>query len=630
VDDMSLPRAARAADAMVVALLAAAVVVELTGGFSAHPWGLRISVTSGARILFWAALLLAIRHAFVRRPTLWGRWSARRFVDSGAPLVAMDRPESLASRLTMHAIVIVGFCTLTCAVMFEQVAQIRSVADLGDPLFSLWRLDWVAYQLRTDPLNLFNGNIFHPEPRTLAFSDAMLVPSLIAAPWLWAKADVVIVHNVLMLAASAFSGVTMFWLVRSLTRSTEAAVVSGAVFAYYPLRWAFQPHLELESTVWIPLALFWLHRMLESRRVRDGLATGLAVALQTLSSFYYGLFVSLYVTVVAAVVALSTRGRARPALRPAIAGIALAAVIIGPATLPYFKNRSTVGERSLGQAAQFSAHGRDYVAAPPRSRVYGDVLRGDGKLELFPGIMPIALTVAGLWLPLTPGTLAYAAGLGVALDSSLGVHGSTYPLLFKLIFPFRGLRAPDRFAVLVGFSLAVLAGFGVARILGNVQGRNRRLLLTAGLVAAVSVESSPKLNLTGVWKDTPPIYDSLPADPNTVLVDLPFPQRDGSTPGEYAFLYFATFHHKRIVNGGSGFYPTWYDPLADLMRHFPNDRAIAELKRHGAQYLVVHGTFYEPEAYAALTAALDARPDVKLVATNRWNGAPSRLYEILK
>ena len=156
------------------------------------------------------------------------------------------------------------------------------------------------------------------------------------------------------------------------------------------------------------------------------------------------------------------------------------------------------------------------------------------------------------------------------------------------------------------------------------------MLLTAGLVVAVALESAPSLSLTPVWRDVPAIYAHLPARNDVVLVDLPFPQRDGSTPGEYSFLYFATFHHKRLVNGGSGFYPRWYDPLAVMMLTFPNDPALAELKRHDAEYLVVHGYFYEPEEYGALLTSLDHRRDLVLVGRSEWNGAEDRLYRILK
>ena len=62
-----------------------------------------------------------------------------------------------------------------------------------------------------------------------------------------------------------------------------------------------------------------------------------------------------------------------------------------------------------------------------------------------------------------------AAGLLVAFDGSLGFNGLTYPYLYKWLSPIRGLRVPARFSVLVALSLAVLAGFGVRRLLASVR-----------------------------------------------------------------------------------------------------------------------------------------------------------------
>ena len=78
------------------------------------------------------------------------------------------------------------------------------------------------------------------------------------------------------------SGVTMFLLVRALTGRTAAAWIAGALFALYPYHYEHYSHLELEMTMWMPLALLGLHRALARGRVRDGLATGSSFALQTL------------------------------------------------------------------------------------------------------------------------------------------------------------------------------------------------------------------------------------------------------------------------------------------------------------------------------------------------------------
>ena len=75
------------------------------------------------------------------------------------------------------------FLVLTGVMMWPQTRHIYDGAIPNqDVYFNMWRLQWIAHALSTSPGNLFNGNIFYPEPRTLAFSDAMLVQGAIAAP----------------------------------------------------------------------------------------------------------------------------------------------------------------------------------------------------------------------------------------------------------------------------------------------------------------------------------------------------------------------------------------------------------------------------------------------------------------
>src|SRR6266849_4452764 len=97
------------------------------------------------------------------------------------------------------------------------------VAAHNDPFLSMWRLGWIAHALHTDPHHLFDANIFYPEPRTLAYSDATLMQGALAAPLVWAGWRLVGVYNVLLLGGIAASGVGMFVLVRYLTGNVGAA-----------------------------------------------------------------------------------------------------------------------------------------------------------------------------------------------------------------------------------------------------------------------------------------------------------------------------------------------------------------------------------------------------------------------
>ena len=65
--------------------------------------------------------------------------------------------------------------------------------------------------------------------------------------------------------------------------------------------------------------------------------------------------------------------------------------------------------------------------------------------------------------------LASGAGLLLSVDMARGLNGWTYGVLSEHFFVFQGLRVPSRMTIMVGLSLAVLAGYGVARVLAGVQ-----------------------------------------------------------------------------------------------------------------------------------------------------------------
>jgi hypothetical protein len=62
----------------------------------------------------------------------------------------------------------------------------------GDTLLNTWIVAWVIHQAPRAPLQLFNANIFYPEPNTLAYSEALLVQSAMGAPLVWAGASPVL------------------------------------------------------------------------------------------------------------------------------------------------------------------------------------------------------------------------------------------------------------------------------------------------------------------------------------------------------------------------------------------------------------------------------------------------------
>ena len=210
-----------------------------------------------------------------------------------------------------HITVLLLFAGLTALITYPQVTALgTSVPFHPDPYFAMWRLGWVAHELLGRPTQIFEANIFYPAHDTLAYSDAMLLPGLLLAPFFRAGVHPVAIYNWSLLGSIVLSGLATFALVRRLTHETPTAVAAGVIYAFAPYRFDHYMHLELQIVFWAPLALLLVHRIVEAPGVGAGLALGALVAAQGLSCLYVAIFLAMYCSVfVPALWAIEARRR---------------------------------------------------------------------------------------------------------------------------------------------------------------------------------------------------------------------------------------------------------------------------------------------------------------------------------
>ncbi len=515
-----------------------------------------------------------------------------------------------------RAFPLVAFIALTCVMMWPLVRHIAdSAVPHQDVYFNMWRLHWIAHALATSPTNLFNGNIFYPEPRTLLFSDAMLVEGAVAAPLIWFGVRPVLVHNLMMLGAIVASALTMFALVRYLTRSRGAALLAGAIFAFAPYRFEHIMHMELQWTMWIPLAFLALHRTFDRGRVRDGVLCGGAVVLQMFSSVYYGIFLA---TVLAIGSLLMHIGKPWTTMRrsavPLAAGAVLAVALVGIYARPYLLARDRVGERPVAEVLTFAARPADYLVTLPTNWFYGRWQpRGEMERRLFPGALPFLLAVVVLLVRRPSRVVIMYILLGVfAFEASLGLGGYSYSFLYQHLSPFRGLRAPARLGIFVVFALAVLAGFGYSALVAALRVRHR-LAVLALLLTGVLGEYFTTVPLATYPNERPPVYKLLARQPPGVVAEFPVPRLDGMPGLDPMFAYLSIFHWKPLINGYSGFYPPSYVQRLQNLRRFPEPFSLRVLRRADVRYVVIHEAGYgeNRELYEQILMTLDEAEGVR-------------------
>ena len=155
------------ADFLVLALVVAGTIAFLTPDLAIRPLGFRISLRTAWRPYLWAAILLVIRNTLVRRPPSFSwaiapfrRMSVSRFRSELTAVLPLDEAALFddgrpwTRRLGELALLTGGYSILVIALTWPQIRRLDSVADLGDPLFSIWRIAWVAHQLPRHPFAL--------------------------------------------------------------------------------------------------------------------------------------------------------------------------------------------------------------------------------------------------------------------------------------------------------------------------------------------------------------------------------------------------------------------------------------------------------------------------------------------
>lgn len=488
----------------------------------------------------------------------------------------------------------------------------------GDALFSVWRLAWVAHQLRTDPFRLFDANIFYPEARTLAYSDAMLLPAVIWAPVQWVGLSPVAAANLLLLLAFVLNGVSAWLLVRHLSGSTLAGVFGGLVFAFAPFRFDHFDHLELQFSFWMPLAVLAWHRGIESGRARHFWASSALTACQVLSCIYYGVFLLTWFSIVTVATSFAAP---RTMVARLVRTLVAPALILAVYSLPYLGNRQTVGERSAKVVAEWSARPGDFLSAPPTNVLYGWTHAfAAPERHLFIGVAALTCALFGLW-PLTNRVRrVHAASLTLGVLLALGFNAFLYPVLFEWVLPYRGLRVPARAMVVVLLSVAVLAGLGLARIQSRFRERSQGAIAALAIVLA-SAEYFSRPSLKTVPAPASSWYATLARLRDAVVFEWPVSHPARITEMiDVLYMHRSTLHWRPLLNGYSGKYPNSYMDLLVEMRSFPDGNSIAHLQRAGATVLVIHEVPESRPSYDYAFERLARDPSVAVIAQDRDAG----------
>lgn len=372
-----------------------------------------------------------------------------------------------------------AYLLLTLAMTYPLALNWRAAlpAGAGDVWQNYWNFWWWKKCL-LEGLNPYRSDsLFHPFGIDLVFHTHSVFNQVAAMPvnLLFGEAAA---YNFSVFVALTLSGFGCWLLVRELTGDARAGFLAGIVFAYFPqhIEQTLE-HVNLFSTQFIPLTLFYVVRWTRTQRTIDALALGLCFGLNALCGWHLGLKLALVLAPWALWVLWRSRLSPAAAIRGLAAAAGAATFLTLPAVLPLLLEIAS-GADYYSKAPVPRGIDASYLLMPIFTHpVFGSwatpaylqrAYQASGFI-CYLGFVPLGLALiaavrkrrqAAVWLALFFVTLLLSLGKNPFWDGRL-IESLTLPFVLLAEIPIiENLRVANRFLILTSLALAVMTGLG--------------------------------------------------------------------------------------------------------------------------------------------------------------------------
>jgi hypothetical protein len=424
-----------------------------------------------------------------------------------------------------------------------------------------------------------------------------------------------------------------------------AAFVAGLIYTFAPFHMAhLLGHMQVMGVQWIPFYALFLLRGLEERRagrawLRDGLLAGLFLTLAGLTDWYFVLYLFLFTGL--AVIAFLTMalvtqpggvaarlrrlaGASPAILAPPVVAGAVFAVLLSPILVPMVKEAMQYSfmVRPVSDLYILSASLMDFLIPNRLHTLFrpesfswpGNQIAPVSERTIAIGYAPLALAViavawrskqAALWsavalffVLLAMGPALHVGNITMAdvpADLAAGADApgwTPFAALNRLIPFMRISRSVSRYALMVQFSFAVLAGIGLQALLQRALGRGRAVIAAAAALLVLGEYWTAPYPLSP--PDTPAFYMQLAQEPGPgAVLNLPM---NYDRPG---YLLYQTVHQRPLtvayISRDDPRTLTERAPFLQHLRHLgpdilagdPADAGMTVLADLGVEYVVL-------------------------------------------
>jgi heme/copper-type cytochrome/quinol oxidase subunit 4 len=528
-----------------------------------------------------------------------------------------------------HVAVFIFFTLSSIYITYPLIFNLGSLSTgLGDELVMAWIHNWVIHALLTNPLALFEANLYYPNHNTLAFAESLIFTSILALPIQLIMKEPIVAVNFTFISSLILLGFSVYLLSYYLTKDYLVSLLTGILVIFSPAVLDHATHLQVLAIEWIPLAiLFFLHFM-KTNKTRFLFISMLFFLFQVYNSFMPAYFILISLLVIFIYQWFYDKKKARKLFSKKNILLVLATfILVIPVVLPYYAvSKEFHFVRDLRDAIHFAVQPEDLLYPSNHTRLNELLLslpfnkysqNNEFKSGYIGFVFSLLAIIAVIYFIKTfrkknifINSFVTIAIVGLVLSLGpflhLGRQTIHYPFpiplpyaLFYYIFPgFQGFRNSARWEMLFILAIALAIALVLTQLLKKYSVKQKSLIYLLLIICSIAEFNFP-MHFVNVpqQKDFPKVDHWLTStSPESVIIHMPI-YNWGSWPftqNEIWREYYSTLHFRKMVNGYTSFSPpAWQEFIITMDKEFPDKKSVQIIKNLGVNYIIVDKDLYD-------------------------------------
>jgi len=311
----------------------------------------------------------------------------------------------VTSGFSQHVLVLLAFVGLTIAMTWPLVMHAQThlinAKWYYDAMTNIMILGTrIQYILGRSTLDLYENYFCFPVPFSIVFNENHFGLSLFYLPIYLITGEYLLSYNILLILCLTLSGYCTWLLVRHLTGSSLAGFVAGVGFAFCPYIFFELGRIQLVAAMWVPLSALFLHRTVESGRLRDMVGLAICFLMQIGTCLYYALFLLLFFAFVGTWLLIVHKRFGKKFWLQLATVVLISSAVAGFMVYPYLTTRDDFSlTRSTSKAKRYSGRVSNFLHVYPENKTHRflhfDSLDGSEQIA-FPGFSIAALALLSI------------------------------------------------------------------------------------------------------------------------------------------------------------------------------------------------------------------------------------------